>query len=324
MDRVEEPTMTDPPLVSIAMITYNHRPYIAQALDSILAQRRDFPIEIVISDDCSPDGTGVIIDEYETAHPGLLRRLDPPQNLGMNANFKQVWRACSGKYIALLEGDDWWHSPDKLAIQVAFMERYTECTISGHICQIKTMNGQEPLKHSLTEQPELFDAQDLITARYCLFTPSVMCRRGVVQEVPHWAMAMGYLDLPMFLLHATRGRAGFINQALSTYRMHAGGVWSSKTPLSGMTCLVQGYQVMRSNFPRAYRRHFDEKLGGLNQTLFDAYRNQGRYWLARWYIGQAAWHYYRGGRLTAGMVLRAPVWLIYPGMRRFRSLFLTS
>ena len=316
------PTLPPSPLVSVAMITYNHRSYIAQALDSVLAQRRDFPIEIVISDDCSPDGTAAVIDQYETAHPGLFRRLDPPQNLGMNANFDHVWRACSGKYIALLEGDDWWHSTEKLAVQVAFMERHPECTISGHLCQICNMGGQETLKYGLTEQPELFDAQDMILGSTFLMTPSVMCRRGVIPEVPSWVMRMGFADIPLFLLHATRGRIGFINQPHSTYRVHSGGIWSSKSRLTALTCMVQGLKVMRSNLPKEFCRFFDARLGILHHILFDIYRGEGRHWAARCHIGQAAWRDYRTGRLTTGLAVRVPIWLLYPGVRRFRSLFL--
>ncbi len=315
----EQATMTAPPLVSVAMITYNHRSFIAQALDSVLAQRRDFPIEIVISDDCSPDGTASIIDEYERAHPGLFRRLDPPVNVGMNANFSRVWLACSGKYIALLEGDDWWHSPEKLSSQVAFMECHPECTVSGHLCQINSMNGQEPLSHSLTEQPELFDAHDLIVGRHFLLTPTVMCRRGVLPRVPDWVMGMDFVDLPVFLLHAVRGRIGFINQPLSTYRMHFGGIWSSKSFVAGVTCLIHGLKIIRLNVPRALRQHFDARLGELNQILFHAYRNEGRHWAARRHMGQAVWCCYRGRRLTPGLLVRAPLWIFYPGMRRLWS-----
>src|SRR4051794_27633136 len=108
------------PVVSVAIISYNHRAYIGQALDSVFAQQRAFPIEVVISDDCSPDGTGRVIDEYQAAHPELVRRLDPPQNVGMAANFDRVFRACRGKYVAFLEGDDWWRA-EKLATQLKFM-----------------------------------------------------------------------------------------------------------------------------------------------------------------------------------------------------------
>jgi glycosyltransferase involved in cell wall biosynthesis len=318
---IEQPP-PPPSLVSVAMVTYKHRPYIAQALDSVLAQRRDFPIEIVISDDCSPDGTAAVIDDYEKAHPGLFRRLDPPQNVGMNANFSRVWQACTGKFIAFLDGDDWWHSPDKLATQVAFMERHPECTISGHLCESQNLVGENSARQGLTEQPELFDAEDLIAGVSSLMTPSVMCRGGVVPRVPDWAMSMGFLDLPMFLLHATRGRIGFINQPLSTYRVHSGGVWSSKSTMAGLDCLVRGFTVMRSNFAPKFRSCFDARLAEVTQFLFHAYRREGRHWQARWQAGKAVWLSYRSGKLTTGLAVRSARWILYPGALGFRSMFL--
>ena len=184
------------------------------------------------------------------------------------------------------------------------------------------MSGQETLKFGLTEQPELFDVQDLIIDRNFLLTGSVMCRRGVVPGVPSWAMGMGFTDIPLFLLHATSGRIGFINQPLSTYRVHPGGVWSSKSRLTALTCMVQGFKVMRSNFPKEFCRPFDARLGKLNQILFDIYRGEGRHWAARCHIVQAAWRYYRAGQLTTGLAVRVPIWLLYPGVQRFRSFFL--
>ena len=104
--------------VSIAMVTYNHEKFIAKALDSVLMQRTDFDYEIVIGEDCSSDNTRNIVIEYKRRYPDNIVLFLNEKNLGMYGNCSQVFQACQGEYIAVLEGDDYWTSPDKLQKQV--------------------------------------------------------------------------------------------------------------------------------------------------------------------------------------------------------------
>jgi len=82
-----------------------------------MMQKTDFPYELVISDDCSPDRTREIALELQRRYPDRIRLLLPETNLGMMPNFVQTLRACTGDYIALLEGDDYWIDARKLQKQ---------------------------------------------------------------------------------------------------------------------------------------------------------------------------------------------------------------
>lgn len=115
------------PLVSVKMITYNHAPYIAQAIEGVLQQQTDFPLELVIGEDCSTDGTREIVFEYGRRYPDIIRIIASTQNLGAIANSRQTGEACKGKYIAFCEGDDYWHNPRKLQRQVDCLEDHPEC-----------------------------------------------------------------------------------------------------------------------------------------------------------------------------------------------------
>src|ERR1017187_10207934 len=95
------------PKVSVLMITYNHEKYIAQAIESVLMQKTNFPFELVIGEDCSTDGTGAIVAEYSRKYPEIIRAHLRERNLGALENFRALFRACRGKYLALLEGDDY-------------------------------------------------------------------------------------------------------------------------------------------------------------------------------------------------------------------------
>jgi glycosyltransferase involved in cell wall biosynthesis len=118
------------PLVSVAVVTYNQRPFLAECLDSILAQ--DYPqIEIVVADDGSTDGTADLLRQYERDHPGKFVVCLSPENRGVTPNHNVALGACSGDYIAWIGGDDMM-LPGKIAAQVAHMEANPACKICYH------------------------------------------------------------------------------------------------------------------------------------------------------------------------------------------------
>ncbi|MCK3685171.1 glycosyltransferase [Maribellus sp. YY47] len=111
----------DKPLVSVCMITYNHEPYIREAIEGVLKQKCNFPIELVIGEDCSTDNTRIICNDYAKEH-SFIKLLPSDKNLGMLPNFFRTINNSAGKYIAICEGDDYWIDPYKLQKQVDFLE----------------------------------------------------------------------------------------------------------------------------------------------------------------------------------------------------------
>jgi len=109
-------------LLSVCFICYNQAPFIRQALDSVLAQKVSFSWEILIADDRSTDGTREIVLDYQSRYPGLIRVLPRDSNLGPARNFIDLINSATGKYIAYLEGDDYWTLDTKLQQQVDFLE----------------------------------------------------------------------------------------------------------------------------------------------------------------------------------------------------------
>ncbi|NLI53962.1 MAG: glycosyltransferase [Clostridiales bacterium] len=123
---------SDTPLVSIVCDTYNHAPFVRDALNGFLAQKTDFPIEIIVHDDASTDGTADIVREYERKHPGLFRCVYRTENIySTDPKILEhyVFQLARGKYIAICEGDDYWTSPDKLQKQVSYLEAHPDCTL---------------------------------------------------------------------------------------------------------------------------------------------------------------------------------------------------
>ena len=82
------------PLVSVCMTTYNHEPYIAEAIESVLAQQTSFGVELVVGEDCSTDRTAAICREYAAKYPDRIRLVTSPENVGWRANYRRTFEAC--------------------------------------------------------------------------------------------------------------------------------------------------------------------------------------------------------------------------------------
>ena len=106
------------------------RPYIGRAIEGVLSQRTTFGVELVLSDDCSTDGTGAICRDYAARYPDRIRLLTGDVNVGMRANYRRTIEACRGRYVAMCDGDDWWCDPLKLQRQVEALEADPACGLS--------------------------------------------------------------------------------------------------------------------------------------------------------------------------------------------------
>lgn len=132
-------------LVSVTMLTYNHEKYIRQALDSILMQEVNFDYEIIVSDDASTDKTQEIIREYQEKNPGKIKAVLRDKNVGATRNSYGVKMMVKSKYIAVLDGDDFWIGKDKLQKQVDLLESNPD--IIGCTCKfLKVDEDGQPFK----------------------------------------------------------------------------------------------------------------------------------------------------------------------------------
>lgn len=114
------------PIVSIFVMVYNHEIYLKECLDSLLMQHCNFNFDIVVGEDCSTDKSREILINYQTRFPGKFKLLLHEKNIGAHKNQEVVYKNCTGKFIVLCEGDDYWTDPLKLQKQVDFLEANEE------------------------------------------------------------------------------------------------------------------------------------------------------------------------------------------------------
>lgn len=238
--------------VSVAMVTYNHEPYIAKALDSVLMQKTGFDYEIVIGEDCSTDGTRAIIIDYQHRYPDKFRLLLNDKNLGMHKNADQIINACRGDYIAMLDGDDYWTSPHKLQKQFDFLESHPECSICFHDALIVHEDGSKEPSPYRPSQKEFSALEDLLIDNY-IPTCAVMLRRGLIGKVPEWVKTLKMGDWVVYILNARHGMVGYINEPMAVYLVHRNGVWSTKDWRFHATAIIELFEALNRHLGAEYR-----------------------------------------------------------------------
>jgi glycosyltransferase involved in cell wall biosynthesis len=242
-----------PPKVSVAMITYNHEKFIAQAIEGVLMQQTDFSIELVIGEDCSTDGTRRIVEHYSHLRPDLVRPILHPRNVGIQKNGIATMKACRGNYIALCEGDDYWTAPGKLAKQAAFLEGHPECSSCFHpVTQFYDNGHNAPTIVGRASDKQFYSLEDIIYNNMAP-TCSLVYRNYFKGSFPEWYHKIGFGDWALQILHAERGLLGYIDEVMASYRIHAGGVWSTTSRIWQLEQLVFLYKSLEHYLPAKYR-----------------------------------------------------------------------
>lgn len=252
--------------VSALIITYNQERYIAQAIESALMQETDFDYEVVISEDCSPDGTRAIVQDYEARHPGRIRVDYSPRNLGGVENFVLSFRGCRGEYVALLEGDDYWTSPRKLQAQADFLDGHPECSMCVHGVTEVFENGRRPVEWIAPDQKEISTLGDLLLNNF-VHTSSAMLRHDAFEDYPRWVYDAPFSDYPTWVQAATHGDIGYLKEFLGAYRVHDAGYWSGVDPVDQVRSMIDFYERMRPALGDAYDEVFDRVLARFHAQL---------------------------------------------------------
>lgn len=239
--------------VSVLMITYNHEKYISQALESILSQQVCFEYEIVIGEDCSKDNTRKIILEYLRKHPDKIRLLSQEKNLGMLRNYTRTFKECKGKYIAVLDGDDYWISPDKLQRQVDYLCRNLECSFCFHEMNVLYEDSGEVGVIKPPYRKEKYVLEDILNTNF-IANSSVMYRAGTIVDFPAWWYSTEMTDWTTHIMHAQQGEAGYLDEAMGVYRVHSKGGWSMQSNIERIQEDIKALGLINKHLEYRYNK----------------------------------------------------------------------
>ena len=221
---------TENPCVSVCCLTYNHEKTVAQALDSIISQKTDFPFEIIVHDDASTDKTQDIIRDYARRYPEIIKPVLQTENKMKQCNIEKTYICplVKGKYVAVCEGDDFWTDDSKLQLQVDYMEKNPDCTMTFHAVNQLNSDGSIMPYRPLKEDTDVLC--DLIIKRGGMFCPSasLVLRADVFTQWPDFRSMADVYDYPRQILSAYRGKVFYLDRIMACYRYGSSGSWTDK------------------------------------------------------------------------------------------------
>ncbi len=245
--------MKDSPLLSICLISYNQEEFILDALKGVAMQEVDFEYELLVADDCSTDRTLDVIREYiPVSGIKQVRYLQRDRNLGIGGNWSDALRQTRGRFVAPLEGDDYWTDRNKLALQAAMLLADESLSGSFHNVEERYVDAD---KHSFlynrSSTPGLIDTRQLASANM-MQTCSLMYRGELVRNSPAWVYEMSMVDWPLNLYCSGYGPFGYMPKVMGVHRLHSESAWSFLSKKDIMNNVLQAYDRMITGFEPSF------------------------------------------------------------------------
>lgn len=275
-------------MVSVWCTTYNHEPYIRDALEGFVMQKTDFDYEVVVYDDASTDGTSDILREYAEKYPEIFHLFLAKKNIYRHSrrkNFLMAFRHkfLIGKYVAYCEGDDYWIDENKLQMQVDYMEEHPECSMYTHNCQrLNCDTGQTENRKIISIEGEGdVCIEELIAPKIAHPSTASFLFRRELFEAPFFFYNTSVGDYPLVLCAAAHGKVHYNSKIMSVYR------WKSKESHSDRffkDTSLQAYHFLGLiQFLRDYNQYTDKKYKkviwlqayGWIKALFDVCEQEG-------------------------------------------------
>lgn len=265
------------PVLSVFNWVYNHKDFIRESIESILIQKTNFPVEIIIHDDASNDGTREIILEYQEKHPQLFRNVLHDENQWSQGKsvMTPLFEMPKGKYIALTHGDDYWTDPYKLQKQVGFLEGNADYSICFHNVQI--LKRGDFLKDYLTKKVQTSTSiQDLAYGNY-MHTHSVVFRNNNdIFEKCTWLSEIKAVDYSLHLINAQVGKIKKLDDVMAVYRIHDTNIWANKSSIQINLNVFDDLFNLCDKFQPFINEILLERLEGLGHLLINDFSKEGK------------------------------------------------
>lgn len=213
------------PLVSICVFSFNYEKYIAECLDSILQQETSFPFEVIIGDDHSTDNTRKVVEAYISRYPDTIRLLPEEPNMGGTRNWIRTMNAAQGRYIAVIDGDDYFCDRNKLQEQFDLLEQRADANLCFHGVKETYESGPVQEKDFIAEKQE-YTTADILRQGWFIRTGSLFFRNHVLPSAPpEWVYRFPYRYDTILIVILTNGsKALNIGKVMTVWRRHSAGL----------------------------------------------------------------------------------------------------
>lgn len=220
--------------LTVIIMTYNQKDYIAQALESVLSQKIDVDFDILIHDDCSDDGTYEIIADYQNRYPDLIRVIKEDKRRFLKEGFNMmifnhVVPYINSKYIAYLDGDDYWCDNNKLQKQYDYMTSNPNYSMCFHAAYQLKKDGDMSSKWFFANEGDI-DMSDVVNDQpgIRIATSSIFLTSEAFKDFSEWRKIFPVEDVPMYMTALLYGNVHRFKEPMSVYRQFSIGSWSSQ------------------------------------------------------------------------------------------------
>ena len=256
------------------VLTFNHEKYISQCLESILSQKTDYDFEINIVDDCSTDKTREFIQKFKDKFPDKINLFFNQKNIGKKNIQKNVLKALKtlqGKYIAIIEGDDYWSDENKLQKQISFLEQNPDFAGCGHTV-VKIYEGGNKEPHRLNywaQRKEVLDVHDCILVKTFFHISSLVLRNVFKNNWPEFFGNKYTCDLLYPPLFAQYGKIKYFDEDMGVYRAHSRGSFSTRNLVSmhlyEINALANYNRWLKYKYCETYNSYIKHRIDYLQQ-----------------------------------------------------------
>lgn len=257
------------PRLTVLLTTFNHADYVRRSVESILGQRMDEAFDIIVADDGSSDDTVQTLRGYAEANPHIgFTFLDASSNLGVTRNYQRAFAACRSEYVAIMEGDDYWCSPHKLARQLEFLDAHWECDVCGvNYYVFHEAACRFTLREPKTAGHTVYTARDLIADNIVSNFSTCMYRRSALVRLPDRFFDIRSYDWAANICVGRYSLIGFLREPMSVYRVHTGGAWnrlSDTERLESQLALIPEYDALTDG---VFHSEFRALAGRLKRAI---------------------------------------------------------
>ena len=238
-------------MVTIRCLAFNQESYIRQCLEGFVMQKTNFRFEAIVHDDASTDGTAAIIKEYAEKYPDIIKPIFETENQysKRDGSIRRIMNEHTyGKYVALCEGDDYWIDPLKLQKQVDFLENHSDYSMCFHKVKVfrQTNNVNKSCLKLFNHLEEREYTGEEILGKWTVPTASVLFKKGI-QTPPDKRFLYG--DIILFLSCVEVGKIFCLNDTMSIYRRHEGGISYKRVHFKKY---IDNYDAIVENFGVKY------------------------------------------------------------------------
>ena len=226
--------------VDVLITFYNQAQYVDQAISSVIGQKGDFDLRILVGDDGSDDQTVLLIRKWMQRHPDTIRLFQMPRSQGStyiagfrsSANRLNLLHHVSSKYFIFLDGDDYFDDENKLQTQLSILDQIEnqDCVACGHAINAIYEDGTKKPYMPLPNEEHKYTLKEYWGSAY-VHTDTLLARSSVISKIPAKLVENNFNDNLITFLILRQGKLYYLPKAMAVYRHTGGGIWTGSTQI---------------------------------------------------------------------------------------------